>query len=48
MYRLFNRIKGGLDPVALILRKHVESEGMKIVAQAAEDATAKREKDAGM
>ena len=48
MYRLFNRIKNGLDPVALIFRKHVESEGMKIVNQAAEDATAKKEKDAGM
>lgn len=47
MYRLFNRIKNGLDPVALIFRKHVESEGMKIVNQATEDATAKKEKDAG-
>lgn len=47
MYRLFNRIKNGLDPVALIFRKHVESEGMKIVTQASEDATAKKEKDAG-
>ncbi len=47
MYRLFNRIKNGLDPVALIFRKHVESEGMKLVNQAAEDATAKKEKDAG-
>lgn len=48
MYRLFNRIKNGLDPVALIFRKHVESEGMKIVNQATEDATAKKEKDAGV
>ena len=47
MYRLFQRIPKGLDPVAELFRKHVESEGMQRVKEATETAAAKKEKDAG-
>lgn len=47
MYRLFQRIPKGLEPVAESFRKHVESEGMKLVKEATEAATAKKDKDAG-
>jgi hypothetical protein len=33
MYRLFNRISKGLDPIADCFKEHVESEGMKLVKQ---------------
>ena len=47
MYRLFQRIPKGLEPVADVFKKHVEGEGMKLVKEATEAATAKKEKDAG-
>ncbi len=33
MYRLFQRIPKGLDPVAEIFKEHVDSEGMKLVKE---------------
>lgn len=33
MYRLFQRIPKGLDPVADIFKEHVDSEGMKLVKE---------------
>ena len=47
MYRLFQRIPKGLEPVADSFKKHVESEGMKLVKEATEAASAKKDKDAG-
>lgn len=47
MYRLFQRIPKGLDPVADIFKKHVEAEGMKIVKEVTEAIESKKEKDAG-
>ena len=47
MYRLFQRIPKGLEPVAESFKKHVESEGMKLVKEATEAASAKKDKDAG-
>ena len=47
MYRLFQRIPKGLEPVAESFRKHVEGEGMKLVKEATEAATAKKDKDVG-
>lgn len=47
MYRLFLRIVRGLDPVADVFKRHVESEGMKLVREVTEAAAAKKEKDAG-
>ncbi|KAK9839448.1 hypothetical protein WJX81_002626 [Elliptochloris bilobata] len=47
MYRLFLRIVKGLDPVADVFKRHVESEGMKLVREVTEAAAAKKEKDAG-
>ena len=47
MYRLFQRIPKGLEPVAESFRKHVESEGLKLVKEATEAATAKKDKDVG-
>lgn len=47
MYRLFQRIPRGLDPVADIFKKHVESEGMKLVKEVTEAMTSKKDKDAG-
>ena len=46
MYRLFLRIVRGLDPVADVFKRHVESEGMKLVREVTEAAAAKKEKDA--
>ena len=42
MYRLFNRIKNGLEPVALIFRKHVVDLGwsIKFCAQGTSRASA--------
>ena len=47
MYRLFQRIPRGLDPVAEIFRRHVESEGMKLVKEVTDAMQSKKEKDAG-
>ena len=47
MYRLFQRIPRGLDPVADIFKKHVESEGMKLVKEVTEAMNSKKDKDAG-
>jgi cullin 1 len=43
MFRLFGRVPRGLEPMADIFRRHVESEGLKLVTQAGEAAEAKRE-----
>ncbi|KAK9809634.1 hypothetical protein WJX73_009175 [Symbiochloris irregularis] len=47
LYRLFQRVPKGLDPVAETFKKHVESEGMKLVREATESMEAKKDKDAG-
>eukprot|EP00951_Prasinocladus_malaysianus_P032017 scaffold309737_cov46-Prasinocladus_malaysianus.AAC.1 len=47
MYRLFNRIPKGLDPVADIFKKHVEGEGMALVKEVTEAAQMRKEKDSG-
>eukprot|EP00877_Chromochloris_zofingiensis_P005717 jgi/Chrzof1/15146/Cz09g29020.t1 len=47
MYRLFQRIPKGLDPIAEIFKEHVEGEGMKLVKDVAEAVEAKKERDAG-
>lgn len=47
MYRLFQRIPKGLEPVADIFKKHVEGEGMKLVKEVTEAAEAKKDKEAG-
>ena len=49
MYRLFGRIPKGLEPMAEMFRKHVESEGQKLVHIAGEAVEAKkdREKEGG-
>ena len=44
MYRLFGRIPKGLEPMADMFRKHVESEGLKLVGQAGEAVEAKKER----
>eukprot|EP00198_Chlamydomonas_reinhardtii_P003599 XP_001692935.1 cullin [Chlamydomonas reinhardtii] len=44
MYRLFQRIPKGLDPVADIFKEHVDSEGMKLVKEAVELAKEKQAK----
>lgn len=47
IYRVFQRLgPKGLDPVALLFRKHVEAEGMQRVKEATEAAAAKKEKEA--
>lgn len=43
MYRLFSRIPKGLDPVADAFKKHVESEGLRLVKEVAEAAIQKKE-----
>ncbi len=47
MYRLFHRIPKGLDPVAELLKQHVESEGNKLVKEVTEEVESKKDKDAG-
>lgn len=47
MYRLFQRITKGLDPVAEIFKEHVEAEGMKLVKEVTEAVEAKKEKETG-
>lgn len=45
MYRLFGRIRRGLEPMAEIFRKHVEEEGLKLVREAGEAAEARKERE---
>ena len=47
LYRLFQRVPKGLDPVADTFKKHVEAEGMKLVKEATEAMEARKDKDAG-
>uniref|UniRef100_A0A7R9VZX3 Cullin family profile domain-containing protein n=1 Tax=Chlamydomonas euryale TaxID=1486919 RepID=A0A7R9VZX3_9CHLO len=47
MFRLFQRIPKGLEPVAEIFREHVEHEGTKLVKEVTEAVESKKEKDAG-
>ena len=47
MYRLFQRIPKGLEPVADIFKEHVEGEGSKLVKEVTEAVETKKEKDAG-
>ncbi|GIL64270.1 hypothetical protein Vafri_18269 [Volvox africanus] len=44
MYRLFQRIPKGLDPVADIFKEHVDSEGMKLVKEVTEAVELAKEK----
>ncbi|PNW70797.1 hypothetical protein CHLRE_17g734400v5 [Chlamydomonas reinhardtii] len=46
MYRLFQRIPKGLDPVADIFKEHVDSEGMKLVKEVTEAVELAKEKQA--
>ena len=43
MYRLFSRIPKGLDPVADAFKRHVESEGSRLVKEVTEAANQKKE-----
>jgi cullin 1 len=45
MYRMFNRLPKGLEPMADIFCKHVEEEGMRLVRETTEAAETKKEKD---
>lgn len=47
MFRLFQRIPRGLEPVAEIFKEHVESEGTKLVKEVTEAADAKKDKESG-
>ncbi len=47
MYRLFQRIPKGLDPVAELFKQHVEGEGNKLVREVSEEIESKRDKEAG-
>lgn len=47
MYRLFNRVDKGLDPVASMFKKHVEAQGLALVKQVSDAMDAKKAKDAG-
>lgn len=47
LYRLFQRVPKGLDPVAETFKRHVEAEGMKLVKEATEAMEARKDKDAG-
>eukprot|EP00955_Chlamydomonas_euryale_P100750 365303-Chlamydomonas_euryale.AAC.37 len=44
MFRLFQRIPKGLEPVAEIFREHVEHEGTKLVKEVTEAVESKKEK----
>ncbi|KAG2490035.1 hypothetical protein HYH03_011500 [Edaphochlamys debaryana] len=46
MYRLFQRIPKGLDPVADIFKEHVDNEGMKLVKEVTEAVELAKEKQA--
>ncbi|KAK2076784.1 hypothetical protein QBZ16_005010 [Prototheca wickerhamii] len=45
LYRVFNRIPHGLDPVAIIFREHVERQGLDAVRAATEAAGARQAKE---
>uniref|UniRef100_A0A7S0WZR9 Cullin family profile domain-containing protein n=1 Tax=Chlamydomonas leiostraca TaxID=1034604 RepID=A0A7S0WZR9_9CHLO len=47
MYRLFQRIPKGLDPVADLFKQHVEGEGNKLVKEVTEEVESKKASDAG-
>ncbi|GAX75998.1 hypothetical protein CEUSTIGMA_g3441.t1 [Chlamydomonas eustigma] len=47
MFRLFQRVPRGLEPVAEIFKEHVENEGMKLVKEVTEAAESKKDKEAG-
>lgn len=47
MYRLFQRIPQGLQPIAEIFKEHVEAEGMKLVKEVTEAVETKKERDTG-
>lgn len=47
MFRLFQRVHKGLEPVADIFREHVENEGNKLVKEVTEAMESKKEKEAG-
>jgi cullin 1 len=47
MYRLFGRIPKGLDHMAEMFREHVESEGVKLVNEAAEAKKEQKDRGAG-
>ncbi len=47
MFRLFQRIPKGLDPVAEIFKEYVEHEGTKLVKEVTEAVESKKEKEGG-
>lgn len=47
MYRLFQRIPKGLEPIADTFKKHVEGEGMKLVKEVTDALANKKDKEAG-
>jgi hypothetical protein len=47
MYRLFQRIPKGLDPIAEMFKKHVEGEGMKLVKEVSDALQSKKDKEPG-
>ena len=47
MYRLFNRVDRGLEPVAAIFKKHVEAQGLALVKQVSDAMEARKAKDSG-
>ena len=47
MFRLFNRIPSGLEPVASMFKSHVEGEGLKLVKDVTFAVEERKGKDAG-
>ena len=47
MYRLFNRVDRGLEPVAAMFKKHVEAQGLALVKQVTDAMEARKTKDSG-
>jgi len=47
MYRLFSRLPNGLDPLAVAFRRHVEADGLKLVAKAGEAAAEAKARKGG-
>jgi hypothetical protein len=47
MYRLFNRVPKGLEPIAELFKQHVEAEGMQLVRDVAQASESKKDKEAG-
>lgn len=48
MYRLFIRVPNGLDPIAVIFKTHVDSEGLKRVKDATAAIEERRLKDSSL